>query len=576
MNPQHRQTVSGSRKGAMPFEKYTPFAPVDLPDRRWPGAVLAEAPRWCSVDLRDGNQALIDPMNVDEKLRMYELLLEVGFVEIEVGFPAASQPDFDFIRRIIDNGMVPDGVTVQVLCQARPELIERTVEALDGAPSAIFHLYNSTSELQRRVVFNMDRGGIIDLAVQGTAVVKEGVGHLTGTDIHFEYSPESFTGTELDFAVDICEAVADEWGATSEQPIIVNLPSTVEMATANVYADQIEWFGRQFADRDRIVISLHTHNDRGTGVAATELALMAGAERVEGTLFGNGERTGNCDLVTVAMNLFSQGVDPELDFRDMPRIRETVETINKLPVHERHPYAGDLVFTAFSGSHQDAIKKGMARVDRERWEVPYLPIDPSDVGSSYKETVRVNSQSGKGGVGFILEEHFGVALPREMLVEFSKLVQGLTERLDREVRPDEIFQALKDEYLVDAGPYRLMDYYLSRAEGDAQHCTAKLEVPDGEVAIVGEGSGPIEAFVNGMVTTLNEPLNIVDYHERAMGAGKDASAICIVAVGDAVAIGDSDSAGSGTSTYGIGISQNTVTASLLAIVSAVNRRWNRQ
>ena len=570
MNSQHRQTVSGSRKGAMPFQKYRAFEPVDLADRRWPGTVLTEAPRWCSVDLRDGNQALIDPMNVDEKLRMYELLLEVGFVEIEVGFPAASQPDFDFIRRIIDNGMVPDGVTVQVLCQARPELIERTVEALDGAPSAIFHLYNSTSELQRRVVFNMDRRGIVDLAVQGTAVVKEGVKHLSDTDIHFEYSPESFTGTELDFAVDICTAVADEWEATADQPIIVNLPSTVEMATPNVYADQIEWFGRQFADRDRIVISLHTHNDRGTGVAATELALMAGAQRVEGTLFGNGERTGNCDLVTVAMNLFSQGVDPELDFRDMPRIRTTVEAINKLPVHERHPYAGELVFTAFSGSHQDAIKKGMARVDREHWEVPYLPIDPSDVGSSYKETVRVNSQSGKGGVGFILEEHFGVALPRQMLVEFSKVVQALTESLDREVRPDEIFQALKDEYLVDTGPYRLVDYYLSRAEGDSQHCTAKLEVPDGEVAVVGEGSGPIEAFVNGMVTTLNEPLNIIDYHERAMGAGKDASAICIVAIGDAEVAGKASA-----NCYGIGISRNTITASLIAIVSAVNRRWKQ-
>ena len=564
------RAASGSRKGAMPSHKYRAFEPVDLPDRHWPGAILSTPPRWCSVDLRDGNQALIDPMNVDEKLRMYELLLEVGFVEIEVGFPAASQPDFDFIRRIIDGGMVPQGVTVQVLCQARPELIQRSVEALDGAPSAIFHLYNSTSELQRRVVFNMDRQGIIDLAVEGTAVVREGVAHLTDTDIHFEYSPESFTGTELDFAVDICAAVADEWGATAAEPIIVNLPSTVEMATPNIYADQIEWFARRFPDRERIVISLHTHNDRGTGVAATELALMAGAERVEGTLFGNGERTGNCDLVTVAMNLFSQGIDPELDFRDMPRIRETVEGINKLPVHERHPYAGDLVFTAFSGSHQDAIKKGMARVDREHWEVPYLPIDPSDVGSSYKETVRVNSQSGKGGVGFVLEEHFGIALPREMLVEFSKAVQALTERLDREVRPDEIFAALKDEYLVEAGPYRLVDYQLYRGDGDEQYCAAKLEVPDGEVEVSGRGSGPIEAFVNGMVSTLNEPLNITDYHERAMGIGKDASAICIVSIGDAEVASQASA-----NCYGIGISQNTITASLIAIVSAVNRRWKR-
>ena len=575
MNAQQPPAVgarAGGRQGAMPFGKYQPFAPVSLPDRRWPGRVLETAPRWCSVDLRDGNQALIDPMNVDEKLRLYELLLEVGFVEIEVGFPAASQPDFDFIRGIIERGMVPPEVTVQVLCQARQELIERTVEALDGAPNAIFHLYNSTSELQRRVVFEMDRAGIVDLAVQGTALVKAGVQALTGTNIQFEYSPESFTGTELDFAVDICAAVADEWGASADEPIIVNLPSTVEMATPNVYADQIEWFIRHFPERERIVVSLHTHNDRGTGVAATELALMAGAERVEGTLFGNGERTGNCDLVTVAMNLFSQGVDPQLDFRDMPRIRETVEAINKLPVHERHPYAGDLVFTAFSGSHQDAIKKGMARVDRQHWEVPYLPIDPADVGSSYKETVRVNSQSGKGGVGFVLEEHFGISLPREMLVEFSKVVQALTERLDREVRPGEIMQALKDEYLVDGGPYRLVHYDLGRGDDGAQYCTAKLDVPQGQVMVAGEGSGPIEAFVNGMVTTLNEPLNIVDYHERALGAGKDAQAICIVAIGDA---GKGDAPAEAANCFGIGMSRNTVTASLTAIVSAVNRRWTK-
>ena len=528
-----------------------------MPDR-----VLTAPPRWCSVDLRDGNQALIDPMNVDEKLRLYELLLEVGLVEIEVGFPAASQPDFDFIRHIIERDMVPAEVTVQVLCQARSELIARTVEALDGAPNAIFHLYNSTSELQRRVVFNMDRAGIVDLAVQGTALVKEGVADLGDTNVHFEYSPESFTGTELDFAVDICAAVADEWGATAGAPIIVNLPSTVEMATPNVYADQIEWFARHFPGRDRIVISLHTHNDRGTGVAATEQALMAGAERVEGTLFGNGERTGNCDLVTVAMNLFSQGVDPELDFRDMPRIRETVEGINKLPVHERHPYAGDLVFTAFSGSHQDAIKKGVERVDEAHWEVPYLPIDPADVGSSYQEVVRVNSQSGKGGVGFVLEQRYGISLPREMLVEFSKVVQALTEELDREVRADEIMGALVKEYLVDAEPYRLIEYDLAHAADDAQRCIARVAVPDGEVRVEGVGTGPIEAFVNAMSTTLNEPLNIVHYHEQAVGTGNDARAICVVGLSEA-----------GANSFGIALSRNTVTAALTAIVSAVNRRW---
>ncbi len=546
----------------MPFQKYRPFSPVSLPDRQWPDQVLTVPPRWCSVDLRDGNQALIDPMNVDEKLRLYELLLEVGFVEIEVGFPAASQPDFDFIRHIIEHDMVPAEVTVQVLCQARSELIARTVEALDGAPNAIFHLYNSTSELQRRVVFNMDRSGIVDLAVQGTALVKEGVADLGETNVQFEYSPESFTGTELDFAVDICAAVADEWGATEDAPIIINLPSTVEMATPNVYADQIEWFARHFPGRDRIVISLHTHNDRGTGVAATEQALMAGAERVEGTLFGNGERTGNCDLVTVAMNLFSQGVDPELDFRDMPRIRETVEGINKLPVHERHPYAGDLVFTAFSGSHQDAIKKGVARVDQDHWEVPYLPIDPADVGSSYQEVVRVNSQSGKGGVGFVLEQRYGISLPREMLVEFSKVVQTLTEELDREVRADEIMGALVKEYLVDAEPYRLIEYDLAHAADDAQRCIARVAVPDGEVRVEGVGTGPIEAFVNAMSTTLNEPLNIVHYHEQAVGTGNDARAICVVGLGE-----------TGATSFGIALSRNTVTAALTAIVSAVNRRW---
>ncbi len=546
----------------MPFQKYRRFEPISLPDRQWPDRMLSRAPRWCSVDLRDGNQALIDPMNVEEKLRLWDLLLEIGFAEIEVGFPAASQPDFDFIRRIIDEDRIPDGVSVQVLCQARPELIARTVEALQGAPSVIFHLYNSTSELQRRVVFDMDRQGIVDLAVAGTRLVREGLASLDA-DITFEYSPESFTGTELDFAVEICTAVADEWGASPARPMIINLPSTVEMATPNIYADQIEWFCRNFPRRDSAVISLHTHNDRGTGVAATELALMAGADRVEGTLFGNGERTGNCDIVTVAMNLFSQGVDPELDFRQMPHIKRTVEEINKLPVHERHPYAGDLVFTAFSGSHQDAIRKGMAKVDRNHWEVPYLPIDPEDVGSSYKETVRVNSQSGKGGVGFILEEIYGVSLPREMLVEFSGAVQRLTEELDREIKNEEILQALLDEYVADGGPYRLLDFDLLTGRQSDQRCVARVEVSEQQMTIDGEGSGPIEAFVNGMVETLNEPLNIIDYHEHAMTTGKDAKAICIVAIDE----------GEAGRCYGIGLSRNTITASFSAIISALNRRW---
>ncbi len=569
MSEQSDSRVSSAAEGPrsfgaakMPFQKYRRFEPIGLADRQWPNRLIERAPRWCSVDLRDGNQALIDPMTVDEKLRLWDLLLDVGFSEIEVGFPAASQPDFDFIRRIIDEDRIPDGVAIQVLCQARPELISRTVEALRGAPKVIFHLYNSTSELQRRVVFGLERDGIVDLAVRGTRLVKEGLADLD-SDITFEYSPESFTGTELDFAVDICTAVADEWGASPERPMIINLPSTVEMATPNIYADQIEWFCRNFPRRDSVVISLHTHNDRGTGVAATELALMAGAERVEGTLFGNGERTGNCDIITMAMNLFSQGVDPELDMRDMPRIRETAEAVTKLPVHPRHPYAGDLVFTAFSGSHQDAIKKGMAKVDRDHWEVPYLPIDPGDVGSSYKETVRVNSQSGKGGVGFILEEVYGISLPREMLVEFSKVVQRLTETLNREVKTNEIFDALLAEYVADEGPYKLLDFDLLTGREADQRCVARVEVSEQQVTIDGEGSGPIEAFVNALGATLNEALNVIDYHEQAMGSGKDAKAICVVSIDE----------GEHGRRYGIGVSRNTITASYNAIMSALNRRW---
>ena len=559
----HYQPPSGRARGAMPFQKYSAFRPVDLPDRQWPSNVLSTAPRWCSVDLRDGNQALIDPMNVDEKLRLWDLLLEIGFAEIEVGFPAASQPDFDFIRRIIDEGRIPADVSIQVLCQAREELIMRSVEALEGAPNVIFHLYNSTSELQRRVVFGMDRQGIIDLAVEGTELVKQGLDGFA-SNVTFEYSPESFTGTELDFAAEICTAVADTWGATPSAPMIINLPSTVEMSTPNIYADQIEWFCRNFSRRDSAIVSLHTHNDRGTGVAATELGLMAGAQRVEGTLFGNGERTGNCDLVTVAMNMFSQGVDPNLDLRHMPKIREVAESVTKLSVHERHPYAGELVFTAFSGSHQDAIKKGMSKVDRSSWEVPYLPIDPEDVGSSYKETVRVNSQSGKGGIGFLLEEHHGLALPRDLLVEFSGYVQRLTEQLDREVKPDEIYQALLDIYGVDSGPYQLVDYDLLAGREEDQRCVARVDVSGNTVTIDGEGSGPIEAFVNALAATLNEPLTVLGYQETALGTGTDAQAICILSIDDP----DSDSR-----CYGLGISRNTITASLNAVVSALNRRW---
>lgn len=559
--------VSGSKSGAMPFEKYTAFAPIELPNRTWPSNRLKHAPRWCSVDLRDGNQALIEPMSVDEKLRMYELLLEVGFIEIEVGFPAASQPDFDFIRKIVDDGLVPDDITIQVLCQARKELIERTVEALDGTRNAIFHLYNSTSALQRKVVFNMDRQQIVDLAVAGTELVRDMTRHLTSTNVEFEYSPESFTGTELDFALEISSAVCETWGASTDRKVIINLPSTVELATPNIYADQIEYFCRNFDYRDSSIVSLHTHNDRGTGIAATELALMAGAERVEGTLFGNGERTGNCDIVTVAMNLFSQGVDPQLDLCDMPRIRETVESINKLPVHPRHPYAGDLVFTAFSGSHQDAIRKGMSQVDRSRWEVPYLPIDPEDVGSSYKESVRINSQSGKGGVGFVLEEHYGIYLPREMLVEFSRYVQTITEDTQSEVLPSKMLDALVLEYQVEDGPYKLDHYTLSKS--DQSHKTtieAMVHVSESQIAVKGEGSGPIEALVNALSETLNEPLRVSDYIHQTIqreGIDKDRStAIGIIAIEFEE-----------RPVYGIGLGKNAVSASLTAVMAALNRRW---
>ena len=558
--------IPGRASGAMPFQKYRAFKPVDLPDRQWPSKVLTEAPRWCSVDLRDGNQALIDPMNVDEKLRMWDTLLEIGFAEIEVGFPAASDPDFQFVRRIIDEGLIPDGVMIQVLWQARPELIERTLEAIAGAPSSIFHLYNSTSTLQRKVVFNMDRQGILELAVNGTQLVKEGVA-ASGENVTLEYSPESFTGTELDFAIEVCSAVAETWGATADDPMIINLPATVEMSTPNIYADQIEYFCRHFPNRDRIIVSLHTHNDRGTGVAATELGVMAGADRVEGTLFGNGERTGNCDVITVAMNMFSQGVDPKLDFRRMPHIREVAEACNKLAVPERHPYAGDLVFTAFSGSHQDAIRKGMSQVDLERWEVPYLPIDPADVGSSYKEAVRVNSQSGKGGVGFLLEEHYGVSLPREILVEFSTEVQQLTETLSREVKTEEIFEKLLSTYAVDSGPYRLIDFDLLSGRDADQRCVARVDISDSQVTIDGEGSGPIEAFVSALEETLNEPVKVAAYQEHSLDAGSDAQAICILAIE-----GGEDE---GVRCYGIGVSRNTITASFNAIISALNRRWSK-
>ncbi len=552
----------------MPFQKYKAFTPIPLKDRTWPDQVISHAPRWCSVDLRDGNQALVEPMTPNEKQRMYDLLLELGFKEIEVGFPAASQTDFDFVRRIIEEDMIPDDVTIQVLCQAREELITRTCEAVAGAKNVIFHLYNSTSTLQRKVVFKMSREEVIELAANATKIVKTNVAGLiaAGTRVTLEYSPESYTATEMDFAVEICAAVMKVWEPEVDNKIILNLPSTVEMATPNIYADQLEWFIRHLPERDKAVISLHTHNDRGTGVAASELGLMAGADRIEGTLFGNGERTGNCDVITMAMNLFSQGVDPELYLSDMPKIVEISEACTKIPVHVRQPYAGDLVFTAFSGSHQDAIRKGMAFVEsgsEGAWEVPYLPIDPADVGGSYRETVRVNSQSGKGGVAFILENYFGVSLPRSVLLEFSPIVQQLSEVNGGELKPDVIWQAFVSEFIDVEGPYQLIDYAVKSIPDDRECCDANIKVAENQVEVHGEGSGPIDAFIEGLMQALNEPLTVVEYQEYALNEGSEAQAISILAITD-----DKQN-----KYYGVGISQNTTTAAFKSIIAAINRKW---
>jgi len=552
----------------MPFQKYKSFQPIALKDRTWPEQTIDQAPRWCSVDLRDGNQALIEPMTPLEKQMMYDLLIDLGFKEIEVGFPAASQTDFDFVRKIIEEGLIPDDVTIQVLCQAREDLITRTIEAVSGAKNVIFHLYNSTSTLQRKVVFGKSKAEIIELATQATELVKTFTQPLeaAGTNVILEYSPESYTATEMDFAVEICAAVMEVWGATPERKVILNLPSTVEMATPNIYADQIEYFIRHLPRRDLAVISLHTHNDRGTGVAASELGLMAGAERIEGTLFGNGERTGNCDIITMAMNLFSQGVDPRLYLSEMQRITAVSEACTKIPIHVRQPYAGELVFTAFSGSHQDAIRKGMAFVESGSdgaWEVPYLPIDPADVGGSYRETVRVNSQSGKGGVAFILENYFDVQLPRELLLELSPIIQKKSESEGGELKPDTIWNTFVQEMVDVEGPYQLIDYQIKTIPGEREHCSARVRVSESEISIEGEGAGPIDAFVSALAKTLNESVNVVDYQEYALNEGSEAKAISIIAISDAHS----------SKCFGVGISPNTTTAAFRSIIAALNRLW---
>jgi len=545
----------------MPFDKYRPFVPVELPDRTWPGKKLTKAPRWCSVDLRDGNQALIDPMDPERKRRMFEALVRMGFREIEVGFPSASQPDYDFVRLLIEEDLVPEDVTIQVLTQCRPELIERTYECLRGARRAIVHFYNSTSILQRRVVFGLDKPGIVDIAVNAARLCKKLEATLPGTDVLYEYSPESYTGTEVDFAVEICEAVMDVIEPTSDRKIILNLPATVEMYTPNLYADTIEWFLRHVSSRDRVVLSLHPHNDRGCAVAATELGVLAGADRVEGTLFGNGERTGNVDVVTLAMNLFAQGVDPELDISDIDGLRRVAEHCNRLPVHPRHPYVGDLVYTAFSGSHQDAIKKGMEALPRDYqvWEVPYLPIDPKHVGRTYEAVIRVNSQSGKGGVAYIMKAEHGFDLPRRLQIEFSKTIQTITEDSGTEISPRDMWQAFEQQYL--RGDWQLEAHEVISDGGDTR-ITAQLAVRGQTRMVTGKGNGPIAAFVDALRTGLGVDVDVVDYAEHALGQGADAGAVAYVETVD----------GAGTPRWGVGVHSNIVTASLRAVLSALARR----
>jgi 2-isopropylmalate synthase len=580
----HRDTHQ-QQPSAMPYHRYRAFPPVDLPDRTWPNATVTKAPRWLSTDLRDGNQALIDPMSPTRKMAMFELLVRMGYKEIEVGFPSASETDFSFVRQLIEQDKVPDDVTISVLTQAREDLIERSVQSLVGIPRANIHLYNALAPLFRRVVFHAGKDEIRNIAVRGTEMVmKFADSYLDTTVIGYEYSPEIFTGTELPFSVDVCEAVSDVWQPEDGREIILNLPATVEMATPNVYADQIEWFSRQLTRRENTTISLHPHNDRGTAVAATELAMMAGADRVEGCLFGHGERTGNVDLVTLGMNLFSQGIDPQIDFSDIDEIRRTVEYCTQLPVHPRHPYAGDLVYTAFSGSHQDAIKKGLEALDvaaaeagrpvaEMPWEAPYLPIDPHDVGRTYEAVIRVNSQSGKGGVAYILKSEHKLDLPRRLQIEFSRAVQRHTDDEGGEMSPTEIWDAFRAEYLDRDMPLKLNSVHTSSAAGEKDALAVNVYV-DGELrSLSGSGNGPIAAFVNALGELADDEvakgsvlfenrndIRVLDYHEHALSSGGDALAAAYVecAVGDQIL-------------WGVGVDANIVTASLKAVISAVNR-----
>ena len=562
------------RASGMPVHRYRPFPPIELPDRTWPTRTVTHAPRWLSTDLRDGNQALIDPMTPARKHTMFDLLVRMGYKEIEVGFPSASETDFSFVRQLIEQDRIPEDVTISVLTQAREDLIERTVQSLVGVHHANIHLYNALAPLFRRVVFHAGRDEVKDIAVRGTQLVmKHAESYLDRTVIGYEYSPEIFTGTELPFSVEVCEAVSDVWQPDDGREIILNLPATVEMATPNIYADQIEWFSRQLTRREHTTISLHPHNDRGTAVAATELAMMAGADRVEGCLFGHGERTGNVCLVTLGMNLFSQGIDPQIDFSDIDEIRRTVEYCTQLPVHPRHPYAGDLVYTAFSGSHQDAIKKGLEDLERRaadsgidvaeiEWEAPYLPIDPKDVGRTYEAVIRVNSQSGKGGVAYLLKSEHKLELPRRAQIEFSRVIQERTDTEGGEMTADQIWSVFSAEYLDRKSPLRLNSVHTSSAAGEKDQLSVNVYVDGSPVSLTGEGNGPIAAFVNAINELPHDfDVRVLDYHEHALSSGGDAIAAAYVecAVGDQVL-------------WGVGLDPNIVTASLKAVISAVNRR----
>ena len=554
--------MSGNR---FDHTKYKPFQPIALADRTWPDQIITEAPTWCSVDLRDGNQALIEPMSVEQKKKLFGLLVEVGFKEIEVGFPAASQPDFDFVRCLIEENRIPDDVTVQVLTQARPELIQRTFESLRGARRAVLHVYNSTSTVQREKVFKTDKAGIIDIAVAGAREVKRCAEAAPETEWVFQYSPESFTGTEMDFAVEVCDAVNDVWQPTNEKPSILNLPATVEMATPNVYADQIEYFCRSIKNRDAVIISLHTHNDRASAVAAAELAVMAGAQRVEGTLLGNGERTGNMDIVIMAMNLYSQGIDPCLDLHDMDRIVSVVRECTQIDVHPRQAYSGDLVFTAFSGSHQDAIKKCLDIYEEgSPWEIAYLPIDPRDIGRTYQDVIRVNSQSGKGGVAYVLANKFGFQLPRWLQIEFSRVVQKVTEDTGQEISPDQIWELFNRHYLNSDKVLSLEDFTIAKHEG-RETFDAKLNYFGKEIAINGEGDGVLDAFVEGMKSAIKLDLEIMEYGEHALGQGADAEAVTYIQIRC-----------EGQRYSGVAISKDIIASSLNAFMGAASQLLSEQ